>query len=61
MRILFAHMGSSARSVITLDPRAAHDVCGHVLSYPRRPAVLMVDRRWLSPFGLPAVLVAETR
>jgi hypothetical protein len=61
MRILAAHMGSSARSVTTLDPRGNDDACGYVLSYPRRLAVPMVDGRWLSPFGLPAVLVAEKR
>jgi ubiquinone/menaquinone biosynthesis C-methylase UbiE len=36
------------------------DSSGHYLPFPGRPPVLLVDRsRWLAPFGLHAVTVAE--
>ena len=34
--------------------------CGHYLPFPGRPPILLVDRsRWLAPFGLHALTVAE--
>jgi ubiquinone/menaquinone biosynthesis C-methylase UbiE len=40
----------------------ATDSSGHYLPFPGRPPLLMVDRtRWLAPFGLHALTVAEKR
>jgi len=35
---------------------------GHYLPFPGRPPILLIDRtRWLGPFGLHALTVAEKR